>query len=466
MPLRPLMPEEMDELSALPQPAAQPRISPLGPPPVDLPPPEMGTPPRPFTVGQTDLSTYQMPPVGSPFFRGEAARPGIPSSLRPLTPQEFDEMRNRVAPSSIRLQEPPSAPFGAEQAALLREEANRPPGVEGRPLDALARRPGWEDPATSTTSRIMDPLRTGAVGVRTAGIGIGLNARAATVDRINQILEGAPPVPGEMADGLRNMPPAALARLRDRLISEMGTGAQTSENLNQTLEAETIQAPLAVQQMMEAGKRGDNSGVLSAIWSDPGNVIAYLGLSSLPYSAATAAGGIVAGAPGAFAGSAMLEYGGSLMERLREHWGVDTRNRDAVVAALTNPVIARDVRWFGATRGTAIGALDAAAFGGTAAGFRGVANQAGRQSAMRTFGEGLRETGVGTVREGALGGAGEALAQVATGQPLDPGQIAAEALGETAGAVVSVPAAAARGVAQGFAERGGGYCEPARRISR
>jgi hypothetical protein len=67
----------------------------------------------------------------------------------------------------------------------------------------------------------------------------------------------------------------------------------------------------------------------------------------------------------------------------------------------------------------------------------------GAKIADTTVGKRLTALALSTVAESASGAAGEAGAEVATGQPLQPGQIIGEAIGELPSGVVELPAAAA-----------------------
>lgn len=460
MPFRPLRPDEMADPSGLVPPAY-----PQEPPVMDasgleapsypdqpLQPPDVAPDFRvPFDPERTSPGQYQLPPATGQNFRGWEPRP---SALRPLTPRERESMAAPRAQVRMGFEEPQVGPTMDQTSALLRQEADRPIGEPGAPLDAIAPRPAWE--GASTVRQIVDPLRTGVVGVRTSGLGLRAATDASVIESIDHILAGGTPRRGNQHDGnYYGEDPALLRQDRAALVSKLQQTAQTHENLNQTLEAETLAAPRSVQGIMQAGERGDTMGVLRAFWQDPGSAMAFLGLSSAPYSGVMAAGGLAGGAVGAGVASGLLEYGSSVMDRLREHWGVDTRDSNAVAQALANPAILSEVRNFASMRGGPIGAFDAMSFGGTAHGFRQMAHGVGRQSALRTFGEGVRETVTGTAREGFMGGAGEAAAQFATGSPFDPGQIFAEAAGEAASAPVSVAGAAVRGLRQGYQDMQG-----------
>ena len=220
-----------------------------------------------------------------------------------------------------------------------------------------------------------------------------------------------------------------------RGIAEPGYNIeQLQASINKTQEhaakAEEVPLPESSQRLMQSEDFGD---AWDAYWSDPINITADLGarsgiamLPSLALGGAAAAvmgpvGGKFGFAAGMSLGSAGVEYAASITEGLRKE-GVDLSDAQSIIDAVSDAELMQRVEKRAMIRAATIGGV-AAISGGVATktfGF-GIAGPIKRE---------LANAAVQAVTQAGLGGAGEALAQVATGEELHAGEIAAEAAGE------------------------------------
>jgi hypothetical protein len=139
--------------------------------------------------------------------------------------------------------------------------------------------------------------------------------------------------------------------------------------------------------------------------------------------------GTVTGAAAGFRGatSLALEYSSSLMGSLRDA-GVDITDADQLKAAFNNPEKMSEARSYGLKRGIPVAAFDMIS-GGMSGFFNPVANATKKE----IFKAGVKETAL----QAALGGAGEATAQVIADGKLDGRQIAYEMVAEPFQAIPS-----------------------------
>ena len=173
-------------------------------------------------------------------------------------------------------------------------------------------------------------------------------------------------------------------------------------------------------------------------------MIGQVGVESLPLMAPALALGAGAGVAGAGlagagamtgAGSGYIEYTLAILDGLAKE-GVDIGDAEAVEQAVMDAELMKRVEQRAVTRGAAIGAVDALAVLVAARPLipRGAANRA-----ISRVGDAMLQ--VGAIQP-ALGGSGEALAQVAAGDELRPGEIALEAAGEVIAAPGTIGVAA------------------------
>lgn len=174
--------------------------------------------------------------------------------------------------------------------------------------------------------------------------------------------------------------------------------------------------------------------------SAPLSVIANIGLESLVRQSPSLAVGAVAGAAGGVPalmaaiglGSAHTEYMGGIFDALTEA-GVDITNADALRQALSNPELMKRIRHQSAVKAGVVGAFDAASGGLASRVLLPATTLAARPVARH-----LTNVGVQIPTQGAMGGAGEALGSVASGQEVRPGAVMGEIVGEAFGAPAEV----------------------------
>lgn len=174
--------------------------------------------------------------------------------------------------------------------------------------------------------------------------------------------------------------------------------------------------------------------------SAPLSVIANIGLESLVRQSPGLVAGAVAGAAGGVPalmatiglGSAHTEYMGGIFDALTEA-GVDITNADALRQALSNPELMERIRHQSAVKAGVVGAFDAASGGLASRVLLPATTLAARPVARH-----LTNIGVQIPTQGAMGGAGEALGSVASGQEVRPGAVMGEIVGEAFGAPAEV----------------------------
>ena len=177
--------------------------------------------------------------------------------------------------------------------------------------------------------------------------------------------------------------------------------------------------------------------------SAPLQVIANIGLESLVQQAPSLAAGAVAGGVGGLPalmatiglGSAHTEYMGGIFSALSEE-GVDITNPEALRAALLDQELMGRVRHRSAVKAGVVGLFDAGSAGLASRVLLPAATFASRPVARH-----LTNVGVQVPVQGAMGGAGEALGSVASGQDVSPGAVMGEIVGEAFGAPAEVAAA-------------------------
>jgi hypothetical protein len=177
-----------------------------------------------------------------------------------------------------------------------------------------------------------------------------------------------------------------------------------------------------VQALSQAPDFGAAWDVLKA---DPLNIIANLGMQSLPTMLPGLAVGMVnpvAGAVTMGASSGGVELGASIMEFAQKQ-GVDTSNVDQLRAFFADPAMQAEARKYAATRAGIIGTVD-----GLSAGL--ASKTLVPQAIKGPVARGVTNLAVQIPTQAAAGAAGEAGAQVATeGGITAPGEVVAEGAG-------------------------------------
>lgn len=214
--------------------------------------------------------------------------------------------------------------------------------------------------------------------------------------------------------------------------------ANLADLARREVEIKKLPAPKVVEDALKSKTFGE-------FWQNfkkaPATIITSIGFESAPMSlgiaGATAVGGATAGVPGAMATtgavSYAVEYTASITDALREE-GVDFSDAASVERALADDKLMARVEKRASERAGPVAALDAAT--------AGIASKVliPARMAERLAGAPVRRELLNLVpqmgAQAAGGAAGEAGAQLASGQEWNPGAIAAEAAGE----LVTTPA--------------------------
>ena len=210
---------------------------------------------------------------------------------------------------------------------------------------------------------------------------------------------------------------------RNELLEQVSSDTETLESIPQ--------APV-----VEKGLQAESFGELLEIFAiDPVSFIAEIGLSSAVQSAeglvGGAIGGITTGGLGTVAGagvaSAVNDYQGQFLGALVES-GVDITNPEQVIAAFNDKNLMAEIKKDAAIHGAVVGLVDGVSVSIAAKTLLGNGSFAGKVANIGA------QTGVG----GALGGAGEALGTLATGEQINWNDVFAEVVGEAVQAPAEV----------------------------
>jgi len=313
------------------------------------------------------------------------------------------------------------------------------------------------DVAGEMTDKRVPTIRQGRKAFEQAMQDPRYNAQLAEASR----LELEDPAAGKARAGKAEElfgPSAKLEQMRRRVVTEQEARrfdiAQAGEKL----------ATAPQSQAMDRWAKADNSNWWQVFASDPVEITANIVAESLPQSAVGMAAGAALGsrlgpagtAVGVGVGSFATEYANSVLASAQES-GFDMTKPEAVKAFFASPQAQEEAKAKAIARGVPIGVLDAVS-AGLAGKFLGP-----------TLGKGVRQVASGTAKEIGMqmgtGAGGEALAQVASGEPLSLKEIAAEAIGELgsapAEAVSNIKAERARG--RMAMPEGGQVNQPAKR---
>lgn len=141
------------------------------------------------------------------------------------------------------------------------------------------------------------------------------------------------------------------------------------------------------------------------------------------------AGGAATGAIGGVGSTSLnLEYSSSILEALQEA-GADFSSLESVQSALNNQALMGRAKEHAYKKGVPIAVFDMAS--------AGIAGGLFKQPA-KTLGKKLFQGGVELATQSALGAGGEVAGELISGEELQPGAIAAEALGELGGAPIEI----------------------------
>ena len=253
----------------------------------------------------------------------------------------------------------------------------------------------------------------------------------ATFDELN------PPLSAGMSEDTRIVrnyyfaSPIERQGMRDQLQSAVTASAIQAVDLGRQA------AAIPRNPVVEATTKALNEERFSDAWrsfiTDPLGFIGQIGVESAPRMIPGLALAPVTGPVAGFGvASAFGEYGNAIYQGLQDA-GVDVTDGNAVRAAFSDPAVMRDVLSKARIRAAAIGGFDALS-GGIAS--KTLVPQIGGR-----VGTGIANVGAQGVAQGTLGAAGEASAQVASGEDLRLGDVAAEFAGEFVGAPAEVAAA-------------------------
>lgn len=379
------------------------------------------------------------------------------------------EDRDKAVQASPKLKGWVADPFNAKVAA---DDLDSLAGIE----QAVR---AYED-ANGPLDRLGQRLRSGAVTLaRNADVAGAVNAGEVltvfdAIDRGDSPRDLRTRLYGEGYE--RTRPRTGLDDLTDQYFGSSAEERQSlrdqyqaafSDNLTEAAERTRTVGAIprnpAADAFVSKADGGDWAGAFGAFATDPIGVIAQLGAESLPQAAPGMALSVAVGpVAGMGLGSLGTEYLNSLVSGLSAE-GVDL-NKPETLDKLRDPAVLDRVRIKAAARASIVGAFDAASGGLAGRTLLGKAASEGTKfgvkHAGRTVGDtvtglprraalGAAELGAQAVAQGAIGAAGEAAAQLGTGEELQPGQIAAEFLGEFFGAPGEVASAALHGTAHG-----------------
>ncbi|MEO8154711.1 MAG: hypothetical protein ABI605_16695 [Rhizobacter sp.] len=273
------------------------------------------------------------------------------------------------------------------------------------------------------------------------------------LDHIEAEMAAGRKVP-EMQDpsGVQYMTTEQRTAFRAQIGTASGHNVETIVNAQATKAA--LPAPAVTQQVMQAKGWGE---AITAFSKEPLQFIASIGPESLIQSApglvaaipATMLGGPAAGAAVAGGGSFATDYGSSLLEGLARE-GVNINDAEALKAAAANPKLMQRVAAQAIAHASVVGTVDAVS-GGLASKLalpKAVATRLTKAPVARE----LANMAVQTPVQGALGGLGEAGGELAAGQPLDPGNILAEVVGEAFSTPAEVASIASGNVRERMAQ--------------
>jgi hypothetical protein len=298
-----------------------------------------------------------------------------------------------------------------------------------------------EDAANlGTLEQLGNAWERGVLGLRQQGSGLALGADERALQNITavegRLARGEDPasIPDiEDTYGVRYMTPDERGALRAQV--QRSTGQQTLDIAGREIERNRINVDPTVQAALSAKTWGE---FWTHFTEKPLTFIATVGTESLPQMGPTIVAGIVGGLAGGPAGAAAaagaasygLDYASSVLDAFRDE-GIDLNNPLALRQAVNDPDLMGRVGAKAAAHATAVGTFDALSGGvgsKTLAPAR-ITNRLAREATSMA---------AQVPVQGALGAAGEATGELAAGDPLQPGNIAAEFFGEMIGAPAEV----------------------------
>jgi hypothetical protein len=312
--------------------------------------------------------------------------------------------------------------------AYLKETA--PKEIKAFDPDAyLAGTPQVTDSTGLSAELAPEQFKSGVAGMQQGYYANAAKNNAALLNTLDQIDAGKSVAPIDDVLGYQDMTPDQRKQVRDSIQSTLtGTVAKT---IKYGEEQKGYKRNPYADEVISLANEKDFEGAWKTFTKDPTGVIQQLAVESSPNALPSLIGGgagvlLKGGVAGLMTGLATgsfpVEFVSSITDSLRES-GVNLQDEKAVEAKLRDPAFIEAAGKRAMTRGTVIAAADAAS-GKLLMPFK--AGQLGKNVA-RAAGNIAAETGTEM--------AGEAAAQVASGEELRAGDILAEGLGATPQAV-------------------------------
>ena len=390
----------------------------------------------------------------------------VPVAAAPEEPKKEEPKKN----------EKPSLLAGTTLPSDIGPMGNRDITEVGTPL------PGTRDLPKIDASKIPREWGVGETLLQSAKVGIpqllqgfsttGFRANADIVNKIDSVEQ-------QLAAGKKNftieedplgvasMTPEQRAKFRTDTLSALGNRAAGVAQRQAEIEA-IPQNPI-VQKVMGATKGldfKDSAEMLTdAFKKDPvqfakdtGMFISAIGPSSAIANAPGVVAAIpaaIAGGPGAGAavmgvGSFATDYASSILQGLAEN-GVDIKNPEALKAAAQNKELMDKVGKQAFSHASAVGVVDALSAG--VASKVPLPKKVVKALENKPVAREVTNIALQSPIQGTLGASGEALGQIASGQQLDWGSIAAEFAGEFFGAPIEVAAVSSQRIKEAVDEK-------------
>lgn len=391
--------------------------------------------------------------------QGEAARKrqalaGHLTQAVQVNPDQYSTQRRVAGYLGYPVAAVQALPDLSQQAKVQQVQADAAahPELEQRYTDADFARLAHDDSSNlGLFATLANSFRRGVPGLKQNFSATALRANAnalADLDRVESTLAaGGRVLDSQDPAGVQYMTPDQRAQYRTSLGQAAGGNAASIAALQ--AEKALYPSPAVTQDVMQAKTFGQ---AVRAFLTDPVKFIASIGPESLVQNApGLAAGAVVPGgaavkATTMGAGSFVTDYGSSLLEALGKE-GVNLNDPEALAKAAKDTRLMQRVAAQAMAHATIVGAVDAAS-GGVASRLALPAKVLTKAPVARELANLATQTPI----QGIIGGLGEAGGEVAAGQPLDPGNILAEVVGEAFSAPAEVASIAGANVRERMAQ--------------
>lgn len=287
--------------------------------------------------------------------------------------------------------------------------------------------------ATTFFGRTVDRLKKGYLQARESLSASNLAGLGSDVQAFDAIDRGEVELyeldEGSLAEAYYFADEPTRQQIREQ--AGMSMERQASDVVRFGQQARAIRGNPVAEQMVQARTYTE---AFQLFMRDPIGVIGELGLTSLPRSAPSLLLGAAAGPLGAGYGSFQVEHQAAILEGLQRA-GVDISDPDAIAQAVKDPRLMDEVYGRAAVRSGVISAVDALSFG--------VASKTLAPAIKSPWVRQGVNLGAQAYFQAGLGATGEALAMLATGEPVSGGEVLGEAVGELVQAPAEVVAASA-----------------------